>query len=68
MNFQKDREIIVTCAIGLRGHIACRILAQHGFSNVSNLTGGWKTMGCYLSDIKLAKEFKLEEVKNANRA
>jgi NADPH-dependent 2,4-dienoyl-CoA reductase/sulfur reductase-like enzyme/rhodanese-related sulfurtransferase len=64
----KDREIIVTCAIGLRGHIACRILAQHGFSKVSNLTGGWRTMGCYLNDIKLAKEFKREELKKANRA
>lgn len=39
----KDRLIIVTCAIGLRGYLAYRILKQHGFTNVKNLSGGYKT-------------------------
>lgn len=30
---------VVSCATGVRGHIAARILSQHGF-NVFNLTGG----------------------------
>lgn len=37
----KDRKIIVTyCKVGLRGYVAQRILAQHGFQ-VANLSGGY---------------------------
>ena len=39
----KDKEIVVYCEIGLRGYVAYRILAQHGFTNVRNLCGGWVT-------------------------
>jgi rhodanese-related sulfurtransferase len=35
----KDKETVVSCAVGARGHIAARILKQNGF-NVQNLTGG----------------------------
>jgi rhodanese-related sulfurtransferase len=38
----KDKEILVTCQVGLRGHVAYRILIQHGFK-ARNLTGGFKT-------------------------
>ena len=38
-----DRPIVVTCAIGLRGYLAYRILVQHGYKNVKNLSGGFKT-------------------------
>jgi rhodanese-related sulfurtransferase len=33
-------ETVVSCAAGLRAHVACRILKQHGFGNVKNLSGG----------------------------
>lgn len=39
----RDKKIIVTCAVGLRGYLAYRILAQHGYQNVYNLSGGFKT-------------------------
>lgn len=39
----KDKPIIVTCAVGLRGYLAYRILVQNGFTNVRNLSGGYKT-------------------------
>lgn len=39
----KDRLIVVTCAIGLRGYLAYRILKQHGFTHVKSLSGGYKT-------------------------
>lgn len=39
----KDKRIIVTCAVGLRGYLAYRILIQNGFSYVQNLSGGYKT-------------------------
>ena len=39
----KDKKIAVFCAVGLRGHVASRILMQNGFSEVYNLSGGYKT-------------------------
>lgn len=38
-----DRPVVVTCAVGLRGYLAYRILTQNGFSDVRNLSGGYKT-------------------------
>jgi rhodanese-related sulfurtransferase len=32
---------VVMCRSGLRGHVATRILRQHGFATVRNLTGGY---------------------------
>lgn len=53
----KDRKIIITCAIGLRGYIAYRLLIQNGFTNIYNLTGGWRTLGCFLDDQKLLNNY-----------
>lgn len=39
----RDKKLVVFCAVGLRGHVASRILMQHGFSEVYNLSGGYKT-------------------------
>jgi len=39
----KDKPIYVYCAIGLRGYLALQILTQRGFTNVKNLSGGYKT-------------------------
>ncbi len=36
----KDREIIIFCAVGLRGYMASRILTQAGFKN-KNFIGGY---------------------------
>jgi len=38
-----NKKIIVFCGVGLRGHVACRILSQNGFNEVYNLSGGLKT-------------------------
>lgn len=38
----KNKEILVYCAVGLRGYIASRLLEANGF-NVRNLNGGYKT-------------------------
>lgn len=34
-----EKPTVVSCAVGVRGHLASRILAQNGF-NVANLSGG----------------------------
>ncbi|MGE5422049.1 MAG: FAD-dependent oxidoreductase [Ignavibacteriales bacterium] len=39
----KDRLIIAYCRVGLRGYLAARILKQHGFTMVKNLSGGFLT-------------------------
>lgn len=41
--FPTDKDIVIYCQIGLRGYLACRILTQHGFTRVRNLSGGWRT-------------------------
>jgi NADPH-dependent 2,4-dienoyl-CoA reductase/sulfur reductase-like enzyme/rhodanese-related sulfurtransferase len=38
----RDKELLISCQVGLRGHVACRLLSQHGF-RVKNLSGGFKT-------------------------
>ena len=39
----KDKKVIVFCAVGLRGHVAARLLMQKGYKDVVNLLGGYKT-------------------------
>ncbi|MCP3894316.1 MAG: FAD-dependent oxidoreductase [Bacteroides sp.] len=39
----RDQPIYVFCAVGLRGYLAYRILVQHGYTQVRNLSGGLKT-------------------------
>ncbi len=39
----KNKRIVVFCGVGLRAHVAYRILVQSGFDNVFNLAGGLKT-------------------------
>lgn len=36
------RPTVVYCQQGLRGHVAARILRQHGFRDVRNLKGGYR--------------------------
>lgn len=37
----KNKDIVLYCAIGLRGYIAARILRQNGFDSVKNISGGY---------------------------
>jgi NADPH-dependent 2,4-dienoyl-CoA reductase/sulfur reductase-like enzyme/rhodanese-related sulfurtransferase len=38
----RNTPIYLYCQIGLRGYLATRILVQHGFNEVYNLSGGYK--------------------------
>ncbi|WNM59146.1 FAD-dependent oxidoreductase [Candidatus Nitrospira allomarina] len=38
-----SQETVVYCRVGLRGYLAARILLQHGFTHVFNLTGGYSS-------------------------
>ncbi|MEX1375968.1 MAG: FAD-dependent oxidoreductase [Eubacteriales bacterium] len=49
----KDKEYIVSCAVGVRAHTACRILMQNGFKNVKNLAGGYTTYSVLSKDYSI---------------
>jgi NADPH-dependent 2,4-dienoyl-CoA reductase/sulfur reductase-like enzyme/rhodanese-related sulfurtransferase len=40
----RGRRIAIHCKSGFRGHLALRILAERGFGDVVNVTGGWLAM------------------------
>lgn len=42
--FGLEEEIIVVCSAGLRSKTAAAILADHGYQNVLNLTGGLRAL------------------------
>lgn len=48
----KNKPIYIYCAVGLRGYLASRILMQHGFGEVKNLIGGYKTYTAATTSIK----------------
>jgi NADPH-dependent 2,4-dienoyl-CoA reductase/sulfur reductase-like enzyme/peroxiredoxin family protein/rhodanese-related sulfurtransferase/TusA-related sulfurtransferase len=39
----KDKTVLIYCGVGLRGYLAERILRQNGWTDVFNLSGGYKT-------------------------
>ncbi|OIO71842.1 MAG: pyridine nucleotide-disulfide oxidoreductase [Zetaproteobacteria bacterium CG_4_9_14_3_um_filter_49_83] len=39
----RNKPVVIFCQIGLRGYLAYRMLIQHGFTRVQNLSGGYKT-------------------------
>ena len=51
-----DRMIYTFCAVGLRGYLAYRILTQHGFDKVRNLSGGLKTYRAATAPIVIHQE------------
>ncbi|WP_434798494.1 CoA-disulfide reductase [Terrisporobacter vanillatitrophus] len=58
----KNKMIYVTCQVGLRGYIACRILSQNGFDCV-NIDGGIKT---YLAVKKAEKALNNQNISKNN--
>ena len=47
----KDKPVVVFCAVGLRGYLALRILVGHGYQNVRNLVGGYKTYAAAVTPV-----------------
>ena len=46
-----DKPIYITCAAGLRGYVASRMLEQHGAKEVYNLSGGYIVYSQYIKDL-----------------
>ncbi len=51
---EKGKKVYVTCQSGLRGYIACRLLAQNGF-DCCNLAGGYMLYSMVLHDRKMSE-------------
>ena len=62
--FPNDKDIILTCAVGVRGNTALRILIGHGFKNVRNLSGGYKTYSVATAAIKNPAKNKPTMIQN----
>ncbi len=61
-----EGDLIVHCAVGLRGHVAALLLAQHG-RNVRNLDGGYRTWAAGMSATS-AKAAPRAQPRDAERA
>lgn len=57
----KDKNIYVTCQVGLRGYVACRILEQNGI-RCANIDGGVKTY-LYVKEQKKALKINMKIMK-----
>lgn len=57
-----DKELILFCQIGLRGYFAYRILIQKGYTNVKNLSGGYKTYLATIQNQSNRDIFRYEEL------
>lgn len=56
----RDKKVYITCQVGLRGYIACRILKENGFS-CADIDGGVKTyLGVKRAEKRLREQGKLE--------
>lgn len=40
----KDKKLLLISKGGFEGHLALRALSQYGFSNITNVSGGWATL------------------------
>lgn len=64
----RDKPIYVFCAIGLRGYLAYRILAQRGYDKVHNLSGGLKIYKAATAPIVLSEKEDCSEEKDETPA
>jgi peroxiredoxin family protein/TusA-related sulfurtransferase/rhodanese-related sulfurtransferase len=51
-NIPKDKPLVIYCAVGLRGYLALRILKDHGYNDVRNLSGGYKLYQVATQDLR----------------
>jgi tRNA 2-thiouridine synthesizing protein A len=64
----KTRPVVLFCQIGMRGYLAYRILKQHGFTQVKNLTGGLKTYAWATEKQANPDIFDYEDIKRRAQA
>jgi len=60
--------VVLFCQVGLRGYLAYRILKQRGFTNVCNLSGGYKTYSWAVNKQSNPDIFDYEDIKHRDPA
>lgn len=60
------KPVLIYCAIGLRGYLALKIMTGRGFSNVRNLSGGYKTYSVAVAPVTRTEPVLLPGDKNDN--
>ena len=58
-----NKQVTLFCQIGLRGYLAYRILTQNGFTQVKNLSGGYKTYAWAIEKQANPDIFDYEDIK-----
>lgn len=58
----RDKKIILYCAVGLRGYTASQILRQNGFTEIYNLSGGYKTYSSAVVEQSTKNAFSDDEI------
>lgn len=64
----REQPLVLFCQIGLRGYLAYRLLVQHGFTQVRNLTGGYKTYSWAVEKQANPDIFDYEDIKRRDPA
>lgn len=59
----KEKKLYIFCQVGLRGYLACRILMQSGYTQVYNLSGGYKTWSAAVSKQENEGLFNYESIR-----
>lgn len=59
----RDKPVVIFCQVGLRGYLAWKILQQSGFSDVLNLSGGYKTWAWAVEKQSNPDIFDYEDIK-----
>lgn len=52
----RNKEIVLFCAVGLRGYVAERILEGRGYENIRNLSGGYRHYAAATASYKPRKQ------------
>ena len=53
----KEKPVYLYCVVGLRGYVALQILTQRGFTDVKNLSGGYKTYYAATAPIEIKNHY-----------
>lgn len=61
-----DKPVLIFCAIGLRGYLALKILTANGYTNVKNLSGGYKTYSTAIAPVAQAETAPIESKESNN--
>ena len=63
-----EKPLVLFCQVGIRGYIAYRILKQHGFTQLRNLSGGYKTYSWAVDKQSNPDIFDYEDLKRRDPA